>query len=129
VWYVSLQPRLLTSLAAVVLSFAFALAVGLWTSVLQLRYRDIRYGLRYFMPFWFYFTPVIYPLSHIPERYHWLVAINPMAPVVEMFKWGTLGTGTLSATSLTTSLVLIALTLILGIWFFSREEAASVDKL
>jgi lipopolysaccharide transport system permease protein len=129
VWYVTLHPRLAMAVAAVALSLVFAIAVGLWTSVLQLRFRDIRYGLRYFMPFWFYFTPVIYPLSHIPETYRWLVALNPMAPIVEAFKWGTLGTGSVNVSGLLSALGLVALTMVSGMWFFNREEASSIDKV
>lgn len=129
VWYVTLRPELLVSVAAILVSLIFTIAVGLWTSVLQARYRDIRYGLRYVMPFWFYFTPIIYPVSTLPENLRWVVAINPMAPVVEAFKWGTLGAGHLTLRSVVTSLSLIALTLITGAWFFNREEAASIDKL
>jgi lipopolysaccharide transport system permease protein len=129
IWYVTISPRLFASAGAVVLSLFFTVAVGLWTSVLQLRYRDVRYGLRYFMPFWQNLTPIIYPLSFIPHKYHWLIALNPMAPIVETFKWGTLGKGTFSATGLVTSSVLIALTLVSGVWFFNREEAASIDKI
>jgi lipopolysaccharide transport system permease protein len=128
-WYITVQPGLLVSAGAVVLSLVFAVAVGLWTSVLQARYRDIRYGLRYFMPFWFYFTPIIYPLSHIPQQWHWVVAINPMAPIVETFKWGALGQGTVNPSGLATSVALIVLTMLSGMWFFNREEAASIDKL
>jgi lipopolysaccharide transport system permease protein len=129
VWYVALQPRLLVSLGAIIASLLFAIAVGLWTSVLQARYRDIRYALRYITPFWFLLTPVIYPLSEISDRYRWLVAINPMAPIVEAFKWGALGEGVFPAIPAATSLVLVALTMVTGMWFFNREEAASVDKL
>jgi lipopolysaccharide transport system permease protein len=129
VWYVTLRPELLVSVAAIAVSLIFTVAVGLWTSVLQARYRDIRYGLRYVMPFWFYFTPIIYPVSTLPENLRWVVAINPMAPVVEAFKWGTLGAGHLTVASIVTSLSLITVTLITGVWFFSREEAASIDKL
>ena len=129
VWYISLRPQLLVSVGAVIVSLLFAVAVGLWTSVLQARYRDVRYGLRYFLPFWMYFTPIIYPLSTIPEQWRWLVAINPMATVVEAFKWGTLGEGHLTPASVATSLSLVTVTMISGIWFFTREEAASVDKL
>jgi lipopolysaccharide transport system permease protein len=128
-WYITLRPELLAAVAAIVLSFTFTVAVGLWTSVLQARYRDIRYGLRYVMPFWMYFTPIIYPVTAIPEKWRWLVALNPMAPIVELFKWGTLGQAHLTAPSLVTSLVLIAITMISGMWFFNREEAASIDKL
>jgi lipopolysaccharide transport system permease protein len=129
VWYITLQPGLLMSAGAIVVSLVFAIAVGLWTSVLQARYRDIRYGLRYTLPFGLYFTPIIYPLSHIPEQWRWVAMINPMAPIVEAFKWGTLGEGTFTPVSLAMSLSLVALTLISGLWFFTREEAASVDKL
>ena len=129
VWYIEARPRLLLSAAMVVLSVVFAVAVGLWTSVLQTRIRDIRMGLRYLMPFWMLLTPVIYPMSKIPAKYHWLVAINPMAPIVETFKWGTLGDGTLPLGGLVTSLVLTTATLITGLWFFNREESAAIDKL
>jgi lipopolysaccharide transport system permease protein len=129
IWYITLRPELLVSVAAVVVSLVFAIAIGLWTSVLQTRYRDVRYGLRYFMPFWMYFTPIIYPVTSIPEKWRWLVAVNPMAPVVEAFKWGTLGEGHLTGASTATSLALVAVTLISGMWFFTREEAASIDKL
>ena len=128
-WYITLQPGLLVSLGAIVASLLFAVAVGLWTSVLQARYRDVRYALRYITPFWFLLTPVIYPLSEISDRYRWLVALNPMAPIVEAFKWGALGDGVFPAVPAATSLILVLLTMATGLWFFNREEAASVDKL
>jgi lipopolysaccharide transport system permease protein len=129
VWYITLRPELLVSVASVLVCLVFTVAVGLWTSVLQARYRDVRQGLRYFMPFWMYFTPIIYPVTTVPEQYRWLLSLNPMAAVVESFKWGTLGVGHLSVASVATSLSLIALTLVTGMWFFNREEAASIDQL
>lgn len=129
VWYVTLSPRLLVSLGAIVTSLLFAVAIGLWTSVLQARYRDIRYALRYITPFWFLLTPVVYPLSEISGKYSWLVALNPMAPIVEAFKWGTLGHGAFPRVAAATSFVLVVLTMLTGLWFFNREETASVDKL
>ena len=129
VWYITIQAGLLLSAAAVVLSLTFAVALGFWTSVLQARFRDIRYGIRYIMPFGMYFTPIIYPLSHIPEKWRWLTLFNPMVTVVEMFRLGTLGHGTLSGPVAIWHIVLIGVTAVLGIWFFNREEAASVDTL
>ena len=128
IWYVTVSPRLFVAAAAVLVSLFFAIAVGLWTSVLQARYRDVRYALRYITPFWFVLTPVVYPLSS-QSKYAWLVAINPMSSVVEAFKWGTLGQGSFSQGSATVSLTLIVLTMVMGLWFFNREETASVDKL
>ena len=129
VWYITLRPELLVSVVAVFFALIFTVAVGLWTSVLQARYRDIRQGLRYFMPFWMYFTPIIYPVTTIPEQWRWVLALNPMSSVVEAFKWGTLGVGHLTVGGVTTSLAMIALTLVTGIWFFNREEASSIDKM
>ena len=129
VWYVTVSPRLLVAAAAVALSLFFAIAIGLWTSVLQARYRDVREALRYITPFWFLLTPVVYPLSEISSKYSWLVALNPMASIVEAFKWGTLGDGSFSQVPMTISLILIILTMVSGLWFFNREETASVDKL
>lgn len=129
VWYITLRPELLVSVAAILVSLIFTVAVGLWTSVLQARYRDIRQGLRYFLPFWMYFTPILYPMTTIPEDWRWLMALNPLTAMVEAFKWGTLGTGDLSVSLVSSSLSLVTLTMITGMWFFTREEAASVDQL
>jgi lipopolysaccharide transport system permease protein len=129
VWYIRLQPGLFVSAAALAVSLLFAIAVGLWTSVLQARYRDVRYGLRYVTPFWFLMTPIVYPLAQIPEGYQWLVAMNPMAPVVEAFRWGAFGEGAFPTIPAMTSLATVLVTLMTGMWFFNREEAASVDKL
>src|SRR5262245_77074 len=126
-WYVTLSPRLLVAAGAAFLSLFFAVAVGLWTSVLQTRYRDVRMALRYITPIWFLLTPVVYPLS--ASKYAWLVAMNPMTSVVEAFKWGTLGDGVFSPVGTTISLTLVVLTMLTGLWFFNREESASVDKL
>ena len=128
-WYVTMSPRLLVSVGAVVASLFFAIAVGLWTAVLQARYRDVRYALRYITPVWFLLTPVVYPMSEISSRYSWLVALNPMAPIVEAFKWGTLGQGAFPQVPAAMSLGLVVITMVTGLWFFNREEAASVDKL
>ena len=129
VWYVTLSPRLLVSAAAVVAGLLFAVAIGLWTSVLQARFRDVRFAMRYVTPFWFLLTPVVYPMSEISGRYPWLVTLNPMAPIVEAFKWGTLGGDAFPTTAAATSLGLIVVVMATGLWYFNREEAASVDKL
>jgi lipopolysaccharide transport system permease protein len=81
------------------------------------------------MPFWMYVTPIIYPLTIIPEQWRWLIGLNPMASIVEMFKWGTLGYGQLHPTSMTISFVMIGLTMVSGIWFFNSQESTSIDKL
>jgi lipopolysaccharide transport system permease protein len=129
VWYITLRPELMASVAAILMSLAFTVAVGLWTSVLQARYRDIRFGLRYVMQVWFYLTPIIYPLSDVEEKWRWLMMFNPMAAVVALFKWGTLGLEGPTVTGIVSSVSLIAVAAISGMWFFNREEAASIDRM
>jgi len=129
VWYITLRPQLLLAFLAILLTLIFTVSVGLWTSVMQARYPDVRQGIRYFMPFWMYFTPIIYPVTIIPAQWRWLMAFNPMATIVEVFKWGTLGFGQLHSTSIAISLGMILLTMVSGIWFFNREESTSIDKL
>ena len=133
VFYMRLGPQILVAFAAVVMSAFLAISVGLWTSVMQVRHRDVQFSIRYFMQLWFYVTPVIFPLSQLltllPERLHFIAYLNPMTPVVEMYKWGLLGIGGFSRTGLLVG-VLAALTIFsTGVVYFNRSEAASVDRL
>ncbi|HVR76515.1 MAG TPA: ABC transporter permease, partial [Planctomycetota bacterium] len=123
------SPRLLVAPIALLLSALFALGIGLWTSVLGAGARDVRFTLAYVMDAWLYFTPVIYPISFVPERWQWLLALNPMATLVEAFKWATLGTGRLDLSSVAISLGIIAATFAGGLRYFNRAEAASIDRL
>ena len=129
VWYFAFGPGNIAALFALVLSVFFAIAVGLWTSVLNARHRDVRYTLRYVTRFWSYATPVFYAMSQVPEKYKWLVYANPMAPIVETFKWGLLGVGTFPALPLLSAIGVTLLTFAGGFWYFGRAEAVSIDKM
>lgn len=128
-FYLRIGGGMLVGVVAVILTCIFAVAVGLWTSVLQVRHRDVRYSVRYVNQFWNYATPVIYPMSQVPAKYHFLMYLNPMAPLVEMYKWGMLGIGQFPAKELASAIVIISIVLGAGLIFFNRSEAASVDKL
>jgi lipopolysaccharide transport system permease protein len=127
--YLVLGLQTLVALTAVALTATFALAIGLWTSVLAANARDVRFGLGYVTQAWFYFTPVIYPVSAIPERWQWLAKVNPMASLVEAFKWGTLGIGQLDWKSLTLSASVIAVLFCAAYWFFNRSDPAVLDRI
>lgn len=128
-WYLVIGPRLLLAGVAVALTVLFTIAVGLWTAVWQVRVPDLKFGLRYVTRFWMYATPVIYPMSQIPPEHRWLIYVNPMAPLVETFKWATLGVGEFSLAPLITSVCITALVFAGGLWYFGRAEAATVDRL
>lgn len=129
VFYLHVGGGMLVGVAAVILTCIFAVAVGLWTSVLQVRHKDVRYSVRYMNQFWNYATPVIYPMSQVPDKYRFVMFLNPMAPLVEMYKWGMLGIGRFPGPELLSALVLIGIVFAAGLVFFNRSEAASVDKL
>lgn len=127
--YLQFGPRLGVAASAAALSIVFAVALGLWLAVWQVRVRDVRYTLRYVLRFWNYLTPVMYPLSQVPEQYRWLIFLNPMASLVEAFKWGLLGIGEMNVAATLSSVGVVMLTLTGGVWYFNRSEATVVDKL
>ncbi len=73
------------------LAIATALGFGLWLAALNVRYRDVNYLVPFLVQIWMYVTPVVYGSTLIPERFRWLLALNPMAGVVEGFRWALLG--------------------------------------
>jgi len=129
VMYLQFGPKMFAAVGAIILTVFFSISVGLFTSVLQVRHRDVRYSMRYVNQFWMYATPVIYPMSQIPPKYHFLMYINPMAPLVETYKWGMLGIGEFPLRPFVSAIVVMTIVFAVGVVFFYRTEAASVDKL
>ena len=133
VFYLRLGPQLLVAFIAVAMAAFLSIAVGLWTSVMQTRHKDVQYSIRYFMQLWFYVTPVIFPLSELlkmlPSQLHFVPYLNPMSPVVEMYKWGVFGIGHVSTTGVVVGAVMTLAIFSSGVVYFNRSEAASVDRL
>ena len=129
VWYIQPDPRLIAAFASVLLIPAFAFSLSLWTSVWQARARDARFVLRYVVGFWLYLTPVIYPVSQVPERIRWLAYLNPLTAPIETFKWAVLPGLEQSWAWFGYSVVVTLLTFFAGAWYFARSEGATMDKL
>jgi lipopolysaccharide transport system permease protein len=111
----------------ILLAMASALGVGLWLSALNVRYRDVRYTLGFLIQFWLLATPVAYPSSLIPGRWRALYGLNPMAGVVEGFRWALLGKNEAPGALLAVSVVVVILILIGGLYYFRRMEAEFAD--
>src|SRR5205814_6969120 len=79
--------------ALLALTFFTALGVGLWLSALNALYRDVGYVLPFLVQFWMLASPVAYPSSLVPARWRWLYGLNPMAGVIEGFRWALTGHG------------------------------------
>ena len=115
------------AVGAVAMALSLALGIALWTSVPALVARDVRFTLQYVLSIWLYLTPVLYPLPRTGE-YGWLLALNPMAAVVNMFKHGVLGLDVLHLPDVGIALLVIGAVLGSGLWFFGRAEATAADK-
>ncbi|MGB3903432.1 MAG: ABC transporter permease [Anaerolineae bacterium] len=103
-----------------------ALGVGLWLSALNVQYRDVRYTIPFLTQVWLFLTPIAYPSSLVPEQWRALYGLNPMAGVVEGFRWALLGKdppGRLMAVSI----VVVVLLLIGGLYYFRRMEKTFAD--
>jgi lipopolysaccharide transport system permease protein len=113
--------------AFLLLALVTALAVGLWLSVLNVEYRDVRYTVPFLTQFWMFATPIVYPSSLLKEPWRTLYGLNPMVGVVEGFRWALLGTrnspGPMIAVSAVASLVL----LVGGAFYFRRMEKTFAD--
>jgi lipopolysaccharide transport system permease protein len=109
------------------LAAATALGIGLWLSALNVRYRDVRYAIPFLIQLWFLSTPVMYPASVLPDRWKVLYGINPMAGVVEGFRWGLLGGTEPPGRLLFASITMILFALLAGFLYFRRMEATFAD--
>lgn len=112
----------------VLLAVAAALSVGLWLSAMSVRYRDVRYTIPFLMQFWLFLTPVAYPSSLVPEPWRMLYGLNPMAGVVEGFRWALLG-GPAPGGLLYVSIAAVALLLVSGLVHFRRMESSFADVI
>ena len=106
-----------------------ALAVSLWLAAINVEYRDVQFALPFLVQLWMWVTPVVYPVSMIPEQWRWLIMLNPMAGVVEGFRWAVLGTEAPDAFLLSLSLTTTVIILIVGLVYFDRCQRTLADRV
>jgi lipopolysaccharide transport system permease protein len=130
-WYYRIVPTLamLAVPLFVLLAVITALAVGVWLAALNVKYRDVRYTLPFMTQFWMFATPVAYPSSLVPERWRPLLGLNPMAGVVEGFRWALLGTAAAPGPMLAVSALIVALLLVSALLYFRRMEKSFADLI
>ncbi|MDI6693628.1 MAG: ABC transporter permease [Anaerolineales bacterium] len=128
-YHIAVTPALATLPLFLLLSVVTALGVGLWLSALNVLYRDINYVLPFITQFWLFITPVAYPASMVPGRWQLLYALNPMAGVVEGFRWALLGTQSAPGPILAVSTTIAILILVTGLFYFRRMERTFADTV
>jgi lipopolysaccharide transport system permease protein len=105
------------------------LGLGLIITSMTTKYRDLAFLIEFGVRLMMYATPVIYPLSSIPEKYQFYLSLNPMTSIIETFKVAFLGQGTFSWSNLLYSLSVTAILLILGVFIFNKTEQNFMDTV
>ena len=113
----------------VLLAVLTALGVGLWMSALNALYRDLKYVVPFLIQFWMFASPVAYPSSLVPQRWRWLYGLNPMAGVIDGFRWALTGHGQPPGALLLASAAMVFLVLLGGLFFFQRMEGSIADRV
>lgn len=113
----------------VLMMAGLGLGFGIIVSSLTTKYRDLRFLVQFGVQLLMYATPVIYPVSSVPERFRWLVLANPLAPIVEAFRFAFLGAGAVDFGQLAYSFVFMVLAVFLGAVMFNRVEQTFMDTV
>jgi len=109
------------------LALSTALAVGLWLSALNVRYRDVGHTIPFLMQIWMYASPIVYPASMIPEKYRFFYSLNPMAGVIEGFRWALLGKQSPDFAVMAISVAVVLFLILGGLVFFRNMEKTFAD--
>jgi lipopolysaccharide transport system permease protein len=121
--WISLSPLLILMMAGLGLGF------GVIISSLTTKYRDLRFLVQFGVQLLMYATPVIYPVSSIPEQFQWVILLNPMTPIVEAFRYAFLGAGTVDLGHLLYSFLFMLIVVFLGSVIFNRVEQTFMDTV
>jgi lipopolysaccharide transport system permease protein len=126
--YLRTDAGLLWAVTALALGLLFALSISFFTSIWGERTRDMRFALGQLLAVWYLLTPVLYPLSQVPAEHRGWMLLNPLAIIVETFKWGLFGIGGFYPDALGVTALAIMLLLAAGLIYFARVEARTVAE-
>jgi lipopolysaccharide transport system permease protein len=130
-WYYGVYPgwEILTLPFFIFITILTSLSVSLWLSGLNVLYRDVKFTLPFMTQLWMYATPIVYPISIIPEKYQWLYMLNPMAGVIEGFRWALTGNSALNIWGVVASSCVVLCITVAGFLYFDRIEKDFADKV
>jgi lipopolysaccharide transport system permease protein len=111
------------------IAVAYALGVGFWLATLSVRYRDVSFAVNFLIQALMYLSPVIYPVSRVPEALRLIYLLNPMTGVIQGFRWALFGSGDPPSGTFIGSAIIVMLVLISGAYIFRRTERNVVDIL
>ena len=108
------------------LALLTSMGVGLWLSAINVQYRDVRYTVPFLIQLWLFASPVVYSSSLLPEAYRAVYGLNPMAGVIEGFRWALLGTSPPSMLIAVSAIIVLGV-LVSGAFYFRRMEKTFAD--
>jgi len=120
-------PTLLLLPLFILFAIVTSLATSLWLSALNVRYRDVRFTIPFLTQIWLFITPIVYPSSLIPEKFRFLYGLNPMAGVVEGFRWAILGKSSGVGPLMVVSGLIVIVMLVGGLIYFRHTEKTFAD--
>ena len=127
IYKIPLTLNVLWLIPLTLLTVIAALAVGLWLSALNVQYRDVQQIVPFLLQIWMYATPIVYPITIIPEgTIRYIYSLNPMVGVVQGFRWALFGGAPPDMTLLVSAVAVIVL-LVSGLFFFRRMEKTFAD--
>jgi lipopolysaccharide transport system permease protein len=129
VYGVGFSPEILAIPALFALLLVATAGVGVWLSALNVEYRDVRYAMTFLVQLWLFVTPVVYPSSIVPEPWRTVLGVNPMAGVVEGFRWALLSDYPAQGSLILVSAVSAAVILLTGMLYFRRVEDRFADVI
>ena len=112
-----------------IITAVLALGFGIIISSLTTKYRDLQNFLAFGMQLWLFITPIVYPVSAIPEKFKWIVMINPVTPLIDAFKYGIIGVGNVSVYGLIYSLCFTLVVFATGVLIFNKVEGNFMDTV
>lgn len=122
-WWIMLTPMLIIQMAFL------GLGLGIIISSLTTKYRDLAVLVSFGLQLWMYATPIVYPVSQLSDKYKTLIMLNPMAPIVETFRYAFLGSGKVDVPYLLLSAGITLIVLVIGVMLFSRVEKTFMDTV
>lgn len=126
---IKLTPAILSLPIFVGFALLTALSVGIWLAALNAQYRDFRYTLPFMIQLWLFASPIAYPSSLIPEQWRLLYGLNPMAGVVDGFRWAILGNAASPGPLLIVSALAVCVTTFTGLYYFRKTETTLADSI
>ena len=111
----------------ILITILTATGVGCWLAAIYIQYRDVRHIVPFIVQIWMYVSPVVYPLSLVPERYRTLYALNPMAGIIQTFRVVLLRTGSVPWDILGVSTIVAVLLFVTGALYYRRTEHLFAD--